>query len=118
MADPRAPGDLLRRGRKLWRAVVRTTTFEPDELELLAEVCRTTDLIADLSAAIAASGAVGADGRVVPAVVEARLQRDLLGRLLRQLALPDEGADDTVAASKFGRRGAAARWGRPQKKGS
>lgn len=110
--SPRPPRGLQRRGRELWRTLVERFEFDPDELELLLEVCRTLDTLAALEEAVATSGPVGVDGRIHPAVVESRLQRDLLGRLLRQLAVPGDPA--TTAAVQLGARGNQARWSNPK----
>lgn len=108
----RPPRGLKRRGRELWRTLVKRFEFDPDELELLLEVCRTLDTLAALEDVVTTAGPVGPDGRIHPAVVEGRLQRDLLGRLLRQLAVPGDPA--TTAAVQLGARGAQARWASPK----
>lgn len=109
---PTAPTGLQPAGKRLWRVVVKRFEFKPDELVVLAQVCGTVDVLEALAEVVAREGTVLDGGRIHPAVIESRLQRDSLGRLVRQLALPDDTADDTVAAAKFGRRGARARWNR------
>ncbi len=87
-----------------------------DEIELLAEVCRQLDLADNLREA--ATGTLGADGRVHPALVELRLVRMELRRTLAQLALPDEVVDGEPRPevprfrSARARRVANARWSR------
>lgn len=84
-------------GAAFWRSV--TASFEPEshETALLTEACRTVDALADLDAAVLRDGAVlGGEGgpRVHPAVVEARLQRANLARLLEAMRLPRDDADE------------------------
>ena len=84
-------------GKRLWTAVSCDFELDPPELELLAEACRTLDLIAQLRAEAAESGLVIAPSqgvRVHPAVVEARQQRLALAKLLSALGLPKGLADD------------------------
>jgi phage terminase small subunit len=85
------PRNLLTAGKRLWTAVTSDFELDPPELEVLAEACRTLDLIADLRAKIKESGTVieSRQGpRVHPAVVEARQQRLALAKLIGSLGLP------------------------------
>ncbi|SFU04686.1 hypothetical protein SAMN05660657_05064 [Geodermatophilus amargosae] len=95
MTPNRTPAGLRAPGRRLWRSVVDRFDLEPHELTLLEQAARTADVIAALDDVVAADGLLSATGRKPhPAVVEARQQRLVLGRLLAALRLP---ADDTAA---------------------
>ena len=83
------PTDLGSAGKSLWHAVVSTYDLAPHELEMLAQACRTSDVIAALDDAITEAVLSSDDSRVVPAVVELRLQRLALARLITALRLPD-----------------------------
>lgn len=115
-AVARAPSGLGPRGRRLWRQVLAGYELSDAEAAVLLEACRTADLVDRLHEQLGAEPLTVEGSRGQPAVhpiaAELRQQRDLLGRLLGRLALPDDDTDDTAAASKFGRRGAAARWHR------
>ena len=99
---PRAPAGLRSAGRALWRAITGEYELAESERRLLVEAARTADLLDDLAAVIAEQGTTLEDGRVAPAVVEARLQRLALARLVASLRVPD-GEDDSE--------------GRPQRRG-
>jgi hypothetical protein len=91
------------------------------ELLILHEAARCLDRIDALAAEVEATGLMttGSTGQRVcnPAVAEARLQQQQLGRLLGQLGLErtddsDEGERGLLSlASVRGSRAAAARWG-------
>jgi hypothetical protein len=115
------PADLVLggRGRSLWRAVL--AEFDPDQSELLIlhEAARCLDRIDALAAEVERTGLMttGSTGQRVcnPAVAEARLQQQQLGRLLGQLGIDrtEAGADGrgvVSLASARGRRAATARW--------
>jgi phage terminase small subunit len=117
---PRAPSGLGSRGGRFWRTVVDTYELQPDELELLAECCRTLDDLDKLRKAIGRDGTTvaGSKGqtRTHPALAELRQTRLALGRLLGQLGLPDpedeQGRPGIVSPlSARGRKAARARWG-------
>ena len=85
-----------------------------DELELLAEACRQLDL---LDALREAARPLVVDGRMHPAVVEARQVRVELRRTLAQLCLPDPEAEAEEVPpevadfrSARARKAAVARW--------
>jgi hypothetical protein len=85
-------------------------TFDPHELVLLDSAARTADLIADLEVVVDRDG-VMVDGRPHPAVVELRMQRLTLGRLLAGLHIPvdDDRARQPHRAARgfYGPRGLA-----------
>jgi hypothetical protein len=111
----RAPRGLKAPGRAFFRRV--TTTYELSEAEfvVLEQVCRTLDLISEIQAVLdrdgstvtTASGAL----KIHPHVPELRQQRAALGKLLVQLALPDEEGNTMESVrSRKARRAAQTRW--------
>ncbi len=115
-----APRGLGNRGRALWRSVAKglPSGWELDEREaaLLTLAARQADDLAKLETAIKREGAMarGSAGQPVvhPAVVEARQARLAIGRLLSQLALPDEEDQPRTEAARRAARAARARWDR------
>jgi hypothetical protein len=103
--SPKPPAGLRSRGRSFWRAVLQQLEFETHELVLLGECCRTLDRLDALDAAVRASGALLPDGRIAPALVEARQQQLALARLIASLRLPDEYSAEILARGQ--RRGGA-----------
>lgn len=115
---PRAPKGLGAAGRKLWRDLTADIAFEPHELRLLADACKVADLIAKLDQAAEDSPLVvkGSTGQPVinPVIAEARVQRGLLAKLLKDLRIPaTEEAEQEAAQSRSekARKAAKARWG-------
>jgi hypothetical protein len=103
----KTPRDLGRAGRALFASVVAEFELNAAEVELLLAAARTADAVAALDAVVAADGtmtrtAEGDQPRVHPAVIEARLQRLALGRLVAALRLPQ---DEDEAAGRPQRRG-------------
>jgi hypothetical protein len=74
----------------LRKAVVEAFQLEPHEQLLLAQACDTADVCADLQAVVDRDVPLAADGRPLPALVELRMQRLALGRLLAALRIPVE----------------------------
>jgi hypothetical protein len=103
VSKPRAPSGLGSKARRLWREVVDTFELMPHELPLLREVVRVVDRLEQLEEVIAEEG-VMEGGKPHPALVEARQQQIILGRLLTTLRLPEDWAD---VGSRPQRRGAA-----------
>lgn len=97
------PADLADNGRSLWLAVLGEYELERHEELLLAQACRTVDLLDALAARVAADGEM-LDGRVHPAVVEARQQRIALARLVAALRLPSGDEGDQAGARRPQRR--------------
>ncbi|GEL22758.1 hypothetical protein PSU4_17120 [Pseudonocardia sulfidoxydans NBRC 16205] len=87
----RAPAGLKTSGRALWKAVTSDFDLAEHERRLLVEACRCADQLDELAAISAAEGSMGPDGRVHPAVIEARQQRLTLARLVASLRVPDDG---------------------------
>lgn len=112
------PPNLGAAGIGLWRDLTAGLELRRDERVVVAEACRTADVIVSLDAVLAAEGvtATGSTGqRVVhPAVAELRQQRALLSTLLRRIEWPelgdDEGGWDDLSASQRARRAALKRW--------
>jgi len=107
------------RGRRFWKAVTEAFEFRADELALLVEVCKVLDTIDRLEGDLEGgpSIVVGSRGQPAlnPGIAELRQQRALLGRLLAQLNIPEDGEEPQSAGvlsprSVRGRRAAAARW--------
>ena len=117
MAEP--PEGLAERGSALWCAVVGSWDLRDDELELLREIVRTVDMTETLAGIVACEGptvTVKGTTKTHPSMVELRMQRALLGRMLGQLALPNE--DGSVLPSPLsarGRKAAQTRWGGPNR---
>lgn len=103
MSKPKAPAKLGAAARELWRQVVDTFDLMPHEVPLLRELVRIVDRLEALERAVAADGVL-VDGKPHPALVEARQQQIVLGRLLSTLRLPEDWTD---ATSRPQRRGAA-----------
>ena len=117
------PADLADRGRRFWSTTVATYELTDTELSLLLEVCRLMDECEALREAIDEQGTtvLGSTGqpRVHPALGELRQHRLALGRLLSQLALPDED-DETLPTplQARGRQAATKRWAGHARRGA
>lgn len=115
---PKAPAGLGLSGRRLWKAVLSDYELNPAELVLLEHACRTADTLARLDTALAEAdlSVQGSKGQPVANALlkEAREERQLLGRLLDQLGLPDDGGSvwDGLTASSRARKAALQRWRR------
>lgn len=112
---PPTPKGLGTRGGKFWRTTVQEFELSPGELQLLAESCRTLDILDALAALVARDGATttGSAHQLVvhPAIGEARQQRLTLHRLLAALALPDdEGGKVPTAIQVRSATANRARW--------
>jgi hypothetical protein len=99
---PAAPAGLKAPGRRLWEATVADLDMAEAELAILHRACRTADTIAALDAVVERQG-LSLDDKSHPALVESRLQTQLLARLLVSLRIPDE---DGVRPQFRGMRGA------------
>jgi hypothetical protein len=114
---PKPPTDLHRAGRLLWRSILGELApdleLDAREVALLARACSCADRIAELEALVDRDGmtTVGSAGQLVlhPGIGEARMQKQVLLRLLAQLDLEGDAGRGT-AKSRRGRRGAASRW--------
>lgn len=87
------PSGLGSRGQDLWRSITTDFELRVDELLILCEACRTTDLIDALEVLVVRDGAVveGPQGvKASPAAVEVRQQRIVLALLIAALRIPVE----------------------------
>src|SRR5918997_6346817 len=75
-------------GRALFKSINDAFELEAHEQAVLGQLVRVADRISDLDSIVDAEG-VMVDGRAHPALVESRLQRVTLARLLTALRLPD-----------------------------
>jgi phage terminase small subunit len=106
-------------GRALWSSVAKGLPegWELDEREvaILTLAARQSDDLTRLEA-IKQDGAMvkGSTGQPVvnPAITEARQARLAIGRLLGQLALPDEDEQARTEPGQRGQKAARARWDR------
>jgi len=101
---PAVPRRFGASGRKLWREVLGRFEFDQHELSLLVEACRTVDALDRLDEMVHAEGLL-LEGKAHPALVEARLQRVVLTRILATLRLP-EGESDVRPQRRGTARGA------------
>jgi hypothetical protein len=116
---PKAPKGFKAEGRKLWRQMHRTYTFDdcPERLAILESACRTLDVITRLQGVIDEATDLrvrGSQGQPVslPEIGEVRAQRSLFVSQMKALGLPDEeDAGNGLTRSQIGRLGARARWG-------
>ena len=83
-----APKDAGPAGRALFRSINQRFDLEPHEVAVLAQVVRVADRISALDGIVDSEGVMAGD-RAHPALVESRLQRVTLARLLTALRLPD-----------------------------
>lgn len=119
-----SPKGLQARGRALWRELNGKYEFDPQEVDLVLEVCRTLDTIDALAAAVAGAGVmiVGSQGQPVinPAVAELRQQQAGFARLMTSLNLgsAEAGAGIVSATSVRARTAANARWSKVKAAGS
>ena len=119
---PRMPRGLKQAGKALWQSIIPEYTLRPDELAVLADACRTADIVARLDAALVdAPLTVTGSARQLrehPLLSERRQQAAHLARLLHQLRLTDDNDEVLTPAerrkrenrSARGRRAANARW--------
>ncbi len=118
MTVPRAPSDLLKSGRALWRETVQAWELTPAEQRVLVEACRTADELDMIRAAIRESPPTveGSKGQPRPSPLweEARRHREQLARLFAALKLPAEVAEVAAGGSSVtsirASRAANARW--------
>lgn len=89
----KVPSSLGAAGRKLWAETLSAYSLSQHEKDLLLQACATLDLINTLQRRIGREGVVseGYKGQPVahPLLNELRQNRDLFGRLIGRLALPD-----------------------------
>lgn len=88
MPDVKPPRGTGPAGKAIWASISGTFDLEAHEVQVLGQVAKVADRIAALDAAVTRDGVLLGD-HVHPALVESRLQRVTLGRLLSLLRLPD-----------------------------
>lgn len=98
---PARPQGLGAAGRRLWQAVLEEFELEEQELTLLRQAVRVADTCDELHRLVLEAGLI-VDGKSNPALVELRLQRILLARLIVALRVP---LGEEEAASRSQRRG-------------
>ena len=108
------PSGLDLPGKRLWKRITTAYELREDELVLLDQACRVADTLARLEdgmrgAPLIVTGSMGQQ-REHPLLSEARQQRALLGRLVAQLKIPDEGGISN--RSTQARKAAQVRWSR------
>lgn len=89
MVKVTAPRGAGTAGRALFRSITEAFELEPHEIAVLGQVVRVADRIAALDALVDAEG-VMVEGKVHGALVESRLERLALSRMLTALRLPDQ----------------------------
>jgi hypothetical protein len=107
-AAPRAPKGLKPAGRTLWAAVVGAYELEAHESALLLEACRVKDRLDALDRILEAEGEL-VDGRMHPALVEARQQGIAFARLAAALRLPAGEVGDQQQGARRPQRRVGAR---------
>ncbi|ASU81416.1 hypothetical protein CDO52_00235 [Nocardiopsis gilva YIM 90087] len=114
---PRMPTRLGTAGRALWKSIVPAYTLRPDEVRLLTDACRESDIVQRLEDELADAPLMvtGSQGQLVasPLVSELRQHRAVLAGLLKALKLPDTPADahqKSAHISDQARAAARARW--------
>ncbi|WP_196325799.1 hypothetical protein [Mycobacteroides chelonae] len=124
---PKYPKGLKTAGRRFWREVFTTyyLTDSPEEMFLVEEAARTTDVITrlqntvDTAQSLRTRGSRGQDV-AIPELDALRAYRAQFASLLKQLDFPAPLEEDTseesgsgpMSRSAAGKVGAAARWGR------
>ena len=107
---------LKARGLDLWTQLHETYEFDPQETNLVIEVCRTLDTIDTLAASIKKDGTMvlGSQGQMVlnSAVAELRQQQAAYARLVTMLNLnaAESGSALLTATSASASAAANARW--------
>ena len=102
---PAAPSGLKADGKRLWDSVVGEFDLMQAELDLLERACRCLDHIGALDRVVERDGMGDPSDptRIHPALVEARMQSQVFGRLIAALRLPS--GDEDVRPQYRGPRG-------------
>ncbi len=104
---PPPPAGLAVAGRRLWRSVLSDFVLAEHEVTLLRQAASVADLCDVLAAVVAADGVMVTsrldEARIHPALIELRLQRITLARLVVALRVPlsvdQEGPAPSVSVS-------------------
>ena len=114
--DTDGPPVILRtRGKALWIELQEKFEFDPQDVQLLLETCRTLDVIDSLSQSMDTDGVmiVGSQGQMVlnSAVAELRQQQAAFARLVGHLNLLDVELGQAISArSRAAKTAGQARW--------
>ena len=114
MAALKAPAGLGKAGRAQWSAIAGSYELRPDEVTVLEDVCRTTDMLSALTEAWVGDGSPmttkGSMGQLVihPLIAEMDKHRKSRAAFLKQLALPD--GEEAVPAMNQHRSAAVKKW--------
>jgi len=108
-AAPRQPKGLGAAGRALWRDANSRYDFDPHELVLLAELCRTKDRLELLELAVQETGVADETGKVPQCVREAREQAMTAARLASILRFPQGAEGDAQKGARHQPQRRAAR---------
>jgi hypothetical protein len=100
---PEPPDDAKAAGQRLWRSILADYDLSTHETVLLTQAVRVTDLCEDLQAIVTLEGPL-VMGKAHPALVELRMQRILLARLIVALRVP-LGDEDAAGAPRTQYRG-------------
>lgn len=109
-----APRGLGNAGKRLWHDALSEFTFNPVELRLLEQLCRTVDECAAMERALATSGPMvaGSKGQVRcnPLLSQLASHRKLADQLATALALPTDTEAVGRRRSAQAKAAADARW--------
>ncbi len=108
------PAGLAKSGSKLWRDVTSKYELRVDELRILEDACRLTDVLAELEVGMAdqpllVKGSMG-QNVINPLLSEQRTTRSAVAKLLGQLKLPDDPTAATTSTPNQHRSAAQTRW--------
>ena len=95
---PSPPKGLRKRSREFWQHINESYVLQEHHLQLLEQVCRTLDRIAENQEAIRQEGRTYVDRygqpKIHPCGDDERQQRNLLIRLMRELCLDNENPEE------------------------
>lgn len=111
-----APRGLEAKGKRIWKEVTKNYELRTDELDILEDICRESDLIDRLEKDLEGADLMvrGSQGQDVanPLVSEVRQHRATKKSLWASLKLPDEGNVTSIAGNQQ-RDAANERWAIP-----
>jgi hypothetical protein len=118
---PRAPEGLASAGRALWRKILAVYELSPPELALLAQACKTVDVLSRIDRELAGAGLVvkGSTGqqRAHPLLASRADQARTLEILIRGMALPMPGEAEGRRRSPAQQAAVMERWRREAGRG-
>lgn len=108
-----APKGLAAKGKRVWKEVTKNYELRTDELDILEDICRESDLIDKLEADLVDAPLMvkGSQGQDVanPLISEVRQHRATKKSLWASLKLPDDGNVTSIAGNQQ-RDAAQSRW--------